>query len=92
MSPGNDRFRDSCRRTLLNEVSLPGSRVRRCSAAALSQVWNVAESPPRAGLTTWRPYEALSPPRQEAMMKAAAFALDLIQAEAITAHERSAAC
>jgi hypothetical protein len=72
-------------RTLLDEVSLPGSRVRRRSVAALSQVWDATGSPPRAGLTTWRPYETLSPPRQEAMMKAAAFALDLIQAGPITA-------
>ena len=72
-------------RTLLDEVSLPGSRVWRRSAAALSQVWEATGSPPRAGLTTWRPYEALTPPRQEAMMEAAACALDLIQAGAITA-------
>jgi len=72
-------------RTLLDEVSLPGSRVRRRSAAALSKVWDATGSPPRAVLTTWRPYEALSPVRQEAMMKAAAFALDLIQAGTITA-------
>jgi len=72
-------------RTLLDEVSLPGSRVRRRSAAALGQVWEAAGLPPRAGLTTWRPYEALTSQRQEAMMEAAACALDLIQAGAITA-------
>ena len=72
-------------RTLLDEVSLPGSRVRRRSAAALSQVWDATGSPSQAGLTTWRPYEALSPARQEAMMEAAAFALDLVQGGAITA-------
>jgi hypothetical protein len=72
-------------RALLDEVSLPESRVRRQSAAALSQVWEAAGLPPRGGLGTWRPYEALPLERQEALMQAAACALDLIQAGAITA-------
>lgn len=72
-------------RTLLDEVSLSDSRIRRRSATAISQAWEATGSPPRAGLNVWRPYEALSPPRQEAMMEAAAFALDLIQAGTITA-------
>jgi TniQ len=72
-------------RALLDEVSLPESRVRRRSVAALSQVWEATGLPPRAGLGTWRPYEALAPQYQEAMMEAAACVLDLIQAGRITA-------
>lgn len=73
-------------RTLLDEVSLSGSRVRQRSATALEQIWDAAGSPPRAGLKVWRPYEALGAPRQEAMLEAAACALDLIQAGKITAY------
>jgi hypothetical protein len=71
-------------RTLLDEVSLPGSRVRRRSAAALGKIWDAAGLPPRAGLKVWQPYEVLGEQRQEAMLKAAAFALDLIQAGSVT--------
>jgi hypothetical protein len=73
-------------RTLLDEVSISDSRARRRSVAALRQIWDGAGSPPRAGLKVWRPYEALGAPRQEAMLEAAACALDLIQAGKITAH------
>lgn len=73
-------------RTLLDEVSLSTSQVRRRSAAALEQIWNTASRPPRAGLTAWRPYETLDITRQEAMLEAAATALDLIRTGKITAH------
>jgi hypothetical protein len=66
-------------RTLLDEVSLPASRVRRRSAAALGKIWDAAGLPQQAGLKMWQPYEVLGGQRQEAILKAAAFALDLIQ-------------
>ncbi len=73
-------------RTLLDEVSISASRARQRSVTALGKIWDAAKSPPRAGLSVWRPYEALRVPRQEAMLEAAACALDLIQADQITAY------
>jgi hypothetical protein len=72
-------------RTLLDEVSISASRVRRHSAVALEQIWDATGWPPRAGLTVWRPYETLDLPRQEAMLEAAATALHLAETGAITA-------
>lgn len=72
-------------RTLLDEVSLSTSQVRRRSAAALEQIWYTAGWPPRAGLTMWRPYETLDVTRQEAMLEAAATALHLTRTGKITA-------
>jgi hypothetical protein len=66
-------------RTLLDEVSISTSRVRQHSIAALDLIWNTAGLPPRAGLNVWRPYERLDSERQEAMLEAAACALNLIQ-------------
>lgn len=73
-------------RTLLDEVSISTSRVRRRSVAALEQIWDAAGCPPRVGLAVWRPHETLDLTRQEAMLEAAATALDLIQTGKITAH------
>ncbi|MGI5284723.1 hypothetical protein ACQEVF_15485 [Nonomuraea polychroma] len=64
-------------RTLLDEVSIVASRAGPGSAALLHQVWETAELPFRAGLSFWRPYERLSPSRQEAMLQAAATAVQL---------------
>ncbi|MEV1005654.1 TniQ family protein [Nonomuraea sp. NPDC050202] len=72
-------------RTLLDEVSLSTSRVRRHSATALEQIWATAGRLPRAGITVWRPYETFDPMRQEALLEAAATALDLIRTGKITA-------
>ncbi|MFG1689434.1 hypothetical protein ACGFNP_55450 [Nonomuraea sp. NPDC049269] len=47
------------------------------SAAVLHQVWDAAGLPFRAGLSFWRPYERLSPACQEAMLQAAATAVQL---------------
>ncbi|GAA0969683.1 TniQ family protein [Actinocorallia libanotica] len=71
-------------RTLLDEVSISTSRLRRRSAAALELIWNTAAWPPRAGISVWRPYETLSIARQEAMLEATATALDLIRTGKIT--------
>ncbi|MFI6497883.1 hypothetical protein [Nonomuraea typhae] len=72
-------------RTLLDEVSLSTSQVRRHSAAALDQIWVTAGWPPRAGITVWRPYEKFDTVRQEALLEAAATALDLIRTGKIAA-------
>jgi hypothetical protein len=64
-------------RTLLDEVSMVDSRAGPDSAALLHQIWDTAGLPFRAGLSFWRPYERLSPPRQEAMLHAAATAVQL---------------
>ena len=71
-------------RTLLDEVSISTSRVRQRSVTALEQIWDATGWSPRAGLNVWRPYEALGAQRQQAMLEAAACALDLIQAGKIT--------
>jgi hypothetical protein len=72
-------------RTLLDEVSMPASRVRTWSAAALAKVWAATGRPPRGGLTVWRPYERLDPPLQQALLEAAATALSLAATGEITA-------
>ncbi|WP_127933352.1 TniQ family protein [Nonomuraea polychroma] len=64
-------------RTLLDEVSMVASRAGPGSAAMLHQVWDAVDLPFRAGLNLWRPYERLSPSRQEAMLQAAATAVQL---------------
>ncbi|MBS2966985.1 TniQ family protein [Actinocrinis puniceicyclus] len=73
-------------RTLLDEISISTSRVRRRSAAALDQIWLPIGWPPRAGLSVWRPYEALDATRQEAMLEAAACAAHLVRYGQITAY------
>ncbi|MFC4111864.1 hypothetical protein [Nonomuraea zeae] len=45
------------------------------SAALPHQLWDAADLPFRAGLNLWRPYERLSPARQEATLQAAATAV-----------------
>ncbi|WP_157255229.1 TniQ family protein [Nonomuraea typhae] len=72
-------------RTLLDEVSISTSRVRQHSTTALDLIWSTAGLPSRAGLNVWRPYERLDSERQEAMLEAAACALNLVQTGAIVA-------
>jgi hypothetical protein len=71
-------------RTLLDEVSMVDSRAGPGAAAVLHQIWDTAGLPLRARLSFWRPYERLSPPRQEAMLHAAATAAQLAADGAIT--------
>ncbi|MCP2343181.1 hypothetical protein [Actinomadura rupiterrae] len=72
-------------RTLLDEVSISTSKVRRRSATALELIWDTAGYPRRAGLKVWRPYESLDPLCQGWMLEAAATALHLIGTGQITA-------
>lgn len=73
-------------RTLIDELSTPISTVRASSRDDLNRIWQASGHPPRAGLSVWRPYEKLDWPRQQAMLEAAATALDLVETGAITAH------
>jgi TniQ len=59
-------------RTLLDELSMPLSRVGARSGRALERIWRATGRPVRAGLKVWRPFERLDWPRQEAMLEAAA--------------------
>lgn len=72
-------------RTLLDEVSTSTSRLTAASTTNLEKIWDTVGSPIRAGLKVWRPYEWLDAPRQEAMLTAAATALDLIRTGRVTA-------
>ncbi|MEU8251639.1 hypothetical protein [Nonomuraea sp. NPDC048916] len=64
-------------RTLLDELSMVDSRAGPGSATLLHQIWDAADLPFRAGLAFWQPYERLSPSLQEAMLQAAATAVQL---------------
>jgi TniQ len=79
-------------RILLDEVSMPASRVRARSAAAIAKIWEATGRPPRGGLTVWRPYERLALPLQQAMLEAAATALSLAAAGEITARGTLGRC
>jgi TniQ len=72
-------------RSLLDEVSLAGSAVSAHGRATLEQVWDAAGRPARGGLAVWRPYEQLDWEAQEAMLHAAAAALQLAADGQITA-------
>jgi hypothetical protein len=72
-------------RTLLDELSMPLSRVGARSGRTLDRIWRATGRPVRAGLKVWRPFERLDWPRQEAMLEAAAIALHLAETGAITA-------
>ncbi|GGN65985.1 TniQ family protein [Nocardia rhizosphaerihabitans] len=65
-------------RTLLDELSLSTTGLSRASARILTQVWQVAELTPRAGIRIWQPYELLPWTRQEGLLTAAAVAVDLV--------------
>jgi hypothetical protein len=79
-------------RTLLDEVSLAASRVSARSTATLARVWEATGRPPRGGLTTWRLYERLGLPLQQAMREAAATALRLTANGEITARGTLGRC
>lgn len=72
-------------RTLLEEVNTPTSTVRPSYRSNLHQVWQAIGRPPRAGQIRWRPYECLDWPTQQAMLHAAAAAIDLIETGRIPA-------
>ena len=72
-------------RTLLDEVNTPTSMVPPSSRTQLHHVWQATGRPPRAGQIRWRPYESLDWPTQQAMLHAAAAALDLIETGQIAA-------
>lgn len=73
-------------RSLLDEVSLAPATRR--GKATLEQVWQATGRPARAGLDTWRPYELLDAATQEAMLHAAAAAVQLAATGQITARGR----
>ena len=72
-------------RTLLDEVNTPTSTVPPSSRSNLHQVWQAIGRPPRAGQVRWQPYECLDWPTQQAMLHAAAAAIDLIETGRISA-------
>jgi TniQ len=72
-------------RSLLHEVSLSPSTAGRRDGRTLELIWHTAGHPVRAGLRTWQPYEQLPWPIQEAMLHAAAAALQLAADGRITA-------
>ncbi|MEV0291893.1 TniQ family protein [Kribbella sp. NPDC050820] len=72
-------------RTLLDEVSLAPSTKRSRTKQRLELIWETAGLPPRGGLTSWKPYELMDPPMQDAMLHAAATALNLVAQRKITA-------
>lgn len=72
-------------RTLLAEVSEAPSQVGGQSAAMLRLIWQTVGQPQRTGLSVWQPYEYLDWPRQQAMLHAAAVAVQLAACGAIVA-------
>lgn len=72
-------------RALLDEVSLSGS-IPKASHAILARVWDATPHPYRANLSVWQPYEHMKPGIQEAMMDAAAAAVQLAAAGEVRGH------
>jgi TniQ len=72
-------------RTLLDEVNTPTSYLRSSARARVQRVWQAVDRRPRDGQTVWKPYEVLSWPAQQAMLHAAAAAMDLIEAGELAA-------
>lgn len=64
-------------RSLLDEVSIADSHLTSRSRSDLEHVWRETDRPRRGGLTVWRPYEEMDWPMQEAMLHAAAVALQM---------------
>lgn len=77
-------------RSLLDEVSLALSTVSKPGRIILERIWQAAGRPERAGLTVWRPYEHMDRDMQQAMLHAAAVALDLAADRRIIARGRLA--
>lgn len=72
-------------RSLLDEVSLAVSTQGAHGRAVLQQIWQAAGHPERAGLNVWRPHEQMRAEVREAMLDAAATALQLAADGAIIA-------
>lgn len=72
-------------RSLLDEVSLALTTRSAHGRATLEQIWQATGRPERGGLNLWRPYEQLDWDVQEAMLHAAATALQLAADGRITA-------
>ncbi len=72
-------------RSLLDEVSLALSTRSARARTTLERIWLAAGRPERGGLNVWRPYEQMDWPMQEAMLHAAAAALQLAADGRITA-------
>jgi hypothetical protein len=72
-------------RALLDELSLAIPSGTSTRARMMDRIWREASHHRRAGLNVWRPYEYLRPEVQEALLEAAAVALDLAGTGAITA-------
>lgn len=74
-------------RTLIDELSTPFSKLRIRSRRTMDHIWQRAGHPVRAGFVGhWRCYEALTWPKQQMFLDAAATALDLIEAGDVTGH------
>ncbi|MDQ0029045.1 hypothetical protein [Arthrobacter bambusae] len=72
-------------RTLIDEISIPPSKLTRRAQRAVVRIWDAAGHRPRAGVSVaWRTYESLPWPRQQAALEAAAAALHLIETREIT--------
>jgi hypothetical protein len=72
-------------RSLLDEVSLAVSTVSVHARTTLERIWTATGRPLRGGLNAWQPYEVLKPEMQQAMLHAAAAALQLAADGQITA-------
>jgi hypothetical protein len=72
-------------RALLDEVSLALTTRGKHGRTTLEQIWRATGRPERAGLSVWQPYEQLDWATQEAMLHAAATALQLAAEGRITA-------
>jgi hypothetical protein len=72
-------------RSLLDEVSLALSTRTASARATLERIWQATGRPERGGLNVWRPYEQMDWPMQEAMLHAAATALQLAAGGLVTA-------
>jgi hypothetical protein len=64
-------------RTLLDELSLSTTALRKSSVGTLTQVWEITELSYRAGIRVWQPYEWLPWHRQHDLLTAAALVLDM---------------
>lgn len=72
-------------RSLLDEVSLALSPRSASTRVTLERIWRATGRPERGGLNVWRPYEQMDWPMQEAILRAAATALQLAAAGQIAA-------
>lgn len=74
-------------RTLIDELSIPVSKLGAHTRRTIEHIWHSSGYPVRAGLVgAWRPYEDLDWPEQRKFLQAAATALHLIETGEIEAH------